>query len=319
MTEMPEISEEIRIRPMRASEIPIVAQVMAEAFMSDKLYACLVKSDDMRQAFLRRFMAFRLKFGMKKGFVEVTEDLKGVAVWILPGNRMEFVDLILSGGLSALLSLPKESRTLMHRFIHLEEQAKRAVIGQPYWHLSPICVAPECQGRGVGKALLESGFKRILPSGHPCFLETQSSNAKGFYESMGFELLSEQSLELRPDGTIPHMTMVLRGSVKVYTAAEKRRWLRADRNKWAEGAAGIAIGGGLMFFSMSTIDDWGTTGDRTSMVIVFMMLILSAFACIKLYRKGYPEMAVGIGALFLTPILAVVLLFGTCLLIFSGL
>ena len=50
---------------------------------------------------------------------------------------------------------------------------------RPCWHLSPICVEPSSQGKGLGTAVSQ-----------PCYLETQPEKNVAFYQTCGFRVVS---------------------------------------------------------------------------------------------------------------------------------
>ena len=57
------------------------------------------------------------------------------------------------------------------------------------WNLTHLFIAPNCQNRGIGKGLLQSGIDKIKANenrGYICL--NSSKNAVLFYESMGFAI-----------------------------------------------------------------------------------------------------------------------------------
>lgn len=68
-------------------------------------------------------------------------------------------------------------------------------ISQPFWHLSPIAVYPECQGKGYGSELLKSSMEMIKNENGSCYIETQSEKNCEFYKKFGFVLKGKTPLE----------------------------------------------------------------------------------------------------------------------------
>ena len=60
-----------------------------------------------------------------------------------------------------------------------------------HWYVMVVGVAPEMQGSGVGRALLQPIIDRADADGLPCYLETAQPNNVAFYEHLGFRRLVE--------------------------------------------------------------------------------------------------------------------------------
>jgi ribosomal protein S18 acetylase RimI-like enzyme len=61
----------------------------------------------------------------------------------------------------------------------------------PHWYLSLLGVRPECQGRGVGRALLDRFLSEVDALGDRAFLETDRPENLGFYGKAGFRTVGE--------------------------------------------------------------------------------------------------------------------------------
>lgn len=171
------------IRAFQKSDTARVVSTMAAAFANDALYRYFIPEDAARQSFLKTFMAFRLRYGLKYGTVLVANEGEGVAIFLASGHQMNPTDLLLCGGLRAMLPCTKEERDRIMGFNSFADELAAKAVQQPCWHLSPICVTPAAQGKGVGKALMTQGLSQLR---QPCYLETQSSQNVPFYESCGF-------------------------------------------------------------------------------------------------------------------------------------
>lgn len=195
----------MKIRPISQDDIPKVVETMVSSFMKDELYSYFITENNKREKFLRLFMKFRLKFGIKNGIVKVTDDCNGVSIWISPNVKMKPTDLILLGGITALLKCNSKERKRILSFNNYSEQIVGVCLQQPYWYLSPICVAEEFQGKGYGKSLIMDGLKNIDLSTIPCFLETQSDKNKSIYEKFQFECISSTKV---PETDIMNYCMI---------------------------------------------------------------------------------------------------------------
>ena len=146
------------IRAFQKSDTEKVVSVMSDAFADDALYRYFVEDEAERKAFLKPFMAFRLRYGRKYGKVLVSGGGEGMAVFLAPGHQMSRADLLLCGGLAAMLPRTKAQRESIMGFNSFADELAAKAVKQPCWHLSPICVAPDSQIKGVGKALVARGL-----------------------------------------------------------------------------------------------------------------------------------------------------------------
>ena len=178
------------IRPFQKNDTEQVVTTMAAAFANDALYRYFVEEETERKAFLEKFMAFRLRYGQKYGKVFVADGGEGLAIFLAPGHTMGPADLLLCGGLAAMLPRTKAQRERIMGFNDFADKLAAQMVRQPCWHLSPICVAPASQGKSLGKVLMVYGLSTIRLSAQPCYLETQSAQNAEFYQACGFHEIS---------------------------------------------------------------------------------------------------------------------------------
>lgn len=193
------------IRAFQKQDTARVISTMAGAFADDPLYRYFIPEDAARERFLKKFMAFRLRYGCRYGNVLVADGGVGVAVFLKPGHNMGPADLLLCGGLQAMLLCTKEQRERIMRANRFADAIAAQTVGEPCWHLSPICVDPAFQGKGIGKALMAHGLAQIQELSQPCYLETQSAANVAFYRSCGF---SEVSRTPAPGTGVDHWGML---------------------------------------------------------------------------------------------------------------
>jgi ribosomal protein S18 acetylase RimI-like enzyme len=68
------------------------------------------------------------------------------------------------------------------------------VMPDPHWLLWSIGIAPECQGQGLGSALLQPMLARLDADGTPCFLETANEPNVPFYQRRGFRVVDVSTI-----------------------------------------------------------------------------------------------------------------------------
>ncbi len=195
----------MNIREYRKSDFDSLHSVMCDAFSSDSLYSYFIEDEEERKKFVQQFMKFRLKFGIKKGKVFVTDDCNCLLILIMPNQEMKPGDLLTLGGMAAMMHCSKEQRNRIVSFNALADKQKEKMISQPYWHISPICVETSVQGNGYGSALMNYAVK-YMNNEYPCYLETQSSRNIHFYGKFGFQ---ETEKICVPDSELISYSMIL--------------------------------------------------------------------------------------------------------------
>jgi ribosomal protein S18 acetylase RimI-like enzyme len=65
---------------------------------------------------------------------------------------------------------------------------------EPHWHVGPIGVHPDVQGRGIGKALLAAFLDRADEQGSPAYLEADVDRNVALYEKFGFKVIDQEDV-----------------------------------------------------------------------------------------------------------------------------
>lgn len=194
------------IRSIASKDVPSIVDTMVDSFINDSLYAYFFTDAERRLKFMKSFMKFRLKFGMKYGKVYVTHDLKGLAIWLSPNTKMSFMDMLILGGINILMfKCNSKERKRILRFTSFIDRMEKESINQPFFHLSPICVARDFQGKGYGKELINIGLQESIKTQVPCYLETQSNINVEIYKNMGFKEVKREAL---PESNIENICMI---------------------------------------------------------------------------------------------------------------
>ena len=77
---------------------------------------------------------------------------------------------------------------------------------EPVWFLDHVGVAPEVQGRGLGRRLIEHGIAMAQAEGLGAFLETAVPKNVPFYEELGFHVTTDGDVP----GNGPHIWFMYR-------------------------------------------------------------------------------------------------------------
>jgi ribosomal protein S18 acetylase RimI-like enzyme len=174
------------LRRVGAGEVRELSALLARAFFEDEVARYLFPSAD-RLSRLQAFFATQLRHVyLPRGEVYTTEDLSGVAMWIVPEMRsprardgLAFLNVVMILGPGFLRA----------------RRLGRFLAGQhppmPHYYLGTLGVEPARQGLGIGSALLEPMIKRSDETGNPIYLECSTKAARRFYERHGFSIRAQ--------------------------------------------------------------------------------------------------------------------------------
>jgi GNAT superfamily N-acetyltransferase len=176
-----------RVRPTRArARLTALATVFGRAFVNEPMMRWPLGVDgDPVECFTRCF-AYFLEAGLPLGLVWEAEQAQGAAIWIPPGqseawehhpwNQRRILELADDGG---------------RRYEAFWDWVAAHEPPEPLWQLDSIAVAPELQGRGIGKALIEAGLERARADGTGAFLSTGTAGNVTIYARCGFRVYEE--------------------------------------------------------------------------------------------------------------------------------
>ncbi|KAK8242105.1 acetyltransferase, GNAT family [Phyllosticta capitalensis] len=198
---------DIQVSPMTAADIDGAVDVIQAAFRDDPYANWVFDKETFNAARNRASLRIRCEWGMQHALFHVARStspsshnqILGVAMW-LPPNA--------SSSLSFTLSLYTLSlRALLNNAYHLGRgglllrryriwkaaqaaaQAELWTDPRGYYFCNIVAVAPEAQGRGVGRALMGEVLRRADEEGTRCYLESSRDepNTK-IYGRLGFEV-----------------------------------------------------------------------------------------------------------------------------------
>ena len=132
------------------------------------------------------------RYSIRYGEAWAAPGFAGVACWLPPGATHKTLPREVAAGMGALLFQlrPRELIGNIANDLYADALHRRCVPG-PHWYLFAIGVEPECQGQGMGAALLGPGLTRADREGMPVYLETHYARNVGFYQKYGFAVAEE--------------------------------------------------------------------------------------------------------------------------------
>jgi hypothetical protein len=164
----------------------LVVEILSKAFDSNKSVNYAIKQDKKRAFRLKKLIEYSFEECWHFGEIYLTDDRKGVALFILPYKKKttfhsiyeDFKLVINSVGITRLFTILerekyiKKIRPKSHNYLYV-------------WYLG---VLPEFQGSEAIKKMKDEIFKMADDRDMPIYIETSGEKQKNVYLRYGFEI-----------------------------------------------------------------------------------------------------------------------------------
>ncbi|ADB33297.1 GCN5-related N-acetyltransferase [Kribbella flavida DSM 17836] len=175
------------IRPAVAADVEPLVRTLVRAFEDYPMTRQGLAADGYLDRLERYQRLFLTRIGLAHGKVWASDDHSAVAVWTTPRTPRD----VFSPLAPELREIAGERALVAESY----EQAMSVLRPrEPLWFLNVVGVAPDRQGRGLGRAVIAPGLARADQDRSAAFLETQDAGNVGFYQSLGFEIVGEIAL-----------------------------------------------------------------------------------------------------------------------------
>ena len=182
------------IRRMLPDDIDAACQVLGLAFSDNPNTLMIARGDRARAQRVTEAGARFAKLGRRyNSHVLVGED-GGRVVGVLnavewPNCQLPIIEKFKIAPLTIRvtgLGLPR-AFTMMRVWAKHDPRAR-------HWHVGPIGVNPEHQGRGIGTALLAAFLEMADAQASPAYLETDVDRNVALYEKFGFKVIGQEDI-----------------------------------------------------------------------------------------------------------------------------
>ena len=174
----------IPVRPATAADGPLVASILARAFIADPVMRHLFPADDRRPAKLAQFFDLVRRAETDPGDTTIAGGDAAVAVWRKPGEWRTPLGTMLRLVPPMLatfgLALPRALRVQAL----LEQHHPRP----SHWYLEFAGCVPDRHGRGYGGAAIRARLAATDAAGVPTALETANEANLAIYGALGFRV-----------------------------------------------------------------------------------------------------------------------------------
>jgi GNAT superfamily N-acetyltransferase len=178
--------------PLREADLPLAAAALTRAFYNDTLQIYALPDPIERQERSAALFRAAMRYGLLFGEVFTTPAVEGVAIWIGPDAWDITEERAAAAGFDLLpIEMGVDATARFFSAIGTLDPYHRRDVRPDHWWVMVLGVAPEAQGKGIARALLEPVMHRADAAGQPCYLETANPANIQFYERMGFQRIAE--------------------------------------------------------------------------------------------------------------------------------
>jgi GNAT superfamily N-acetyltransferase len=167
--------------PATPEDVPVLSQVVADAFHPLAVSEWLIPDEDARRDALPSYWTILLEHAISTGVVVTTADRDAAALW-LPvqaghaGQPLAYQE-----------RLAKATGEYLDRFTILDEQFEQHhPAGVPHEYLSVLAVRPDRQGHGLGTGLLTSQHAILDRRALPSYLVASGLDTRQVYLGHGY-------------------------------------------------------------------------------------------------------------------------------------
>ncbi len=200
MKEKPIMEALETLEELETMEIESCVQVITNAFKNDPLFTHALSSDVEKASFSRFLLKKSLILGEKCIVMKDQTTILGVASYekdsgsVLKGLikmvRFNFIREIIT--LKRMLS--PDSFAFFNRYMRFTTSVRPKV---PHYYLVFIGIAPEAQGRGLGRTIIEAIHARVDAdkTSIGIGLDTENEANVAYYEKFGYELKEQRTID----------------------------------------------------------------------------------------------------------------------------
>lgn len=169
------------------------AKMASETYVDDPVYKFACKNVAIRKRFIYHWLLLRLNSSRKKDIFYFDEEERGLLIM-----REAYYDYTMLQFMKCpnwpflVLYWPITLKALL-AYSHLDN---KDIFDDKTYIVSPVFVAEEHKGKGIGTALLKRGMEDLRSKGYKIGLETQNPANVGFYEKLGFKVVKHEHYKL---------------------------------------------------------------------------------------------------------------------------
>jgi GNAT superfamily N-acetyltransferase len=211
-------------RVLTEHDVAAAAEVFAAAFMAEPGNAVLFPDALTRLRLMELTGRLVVERALPRATVhgiEVDGALAAVAVWDPPGVRPGLPPArtlptvlrrtaLIGGQLPGVAAPVRAHRRELIPLVRARRRAVRTASQGLSWHLGFLATAPDHQGRGLARLLMERVLRRCDADGLPAWLETTDPSNPPIYKRFGFDTVAH----VEPAAWLPGLWVMRREPLK---------------------------------------------------------------------------------------------------------
>jgi len=186
--------EPSRVVPGESADLSNLAAVLRRGFDEEPVQQWLFPSRTYRTLASELWFRGMLRGALENGTIWRLADNSSIAVWFGPGCEGEGIGLA-DKLFRAVIKINPRTARLKSELDH-QLQVRRPP--DPHWYLAAVATETGFRGQGRGKAVLNPTLLECDRQHLPAYLETSNPRSVPFYESLGFTVWSEFSVQDGP-------------------------------------------------------------------------------------------------------------------------
>lgn len=176
------------IETATAQDTAALAKTLATAFAGDPVWQWMVAPGPHRLARLERFFALEIAHvALPNGTVHTTKERDGAAL-VLPPDHWRMPITAQARHAPQFASV---FRARLPRALGLLTKMEARHLREPHLYVAYVGVAPDKQGRGVGRRLMQPTLEDADRRRLPAYLEASSPDNARLYRRLGFVDIEE--------------------------------------------------------------------------------------------------------------------------------
>lgn len=169
------------------------AKMASETYVDDPVYKFACKNVAIRKRFIYHWLLLRLNSSRKKDIFYFDEEERGLLIMREAHYDYTMLQFMKCPNWPFLVLYWPITLKALLAYSHLDN---KDIFDDKTYIVSPVFVAEEHKGKGIGTALLKRGMEDLRSKGYKIGLETQNPANVGFYEKLGFKVVKHEHYKL---------------------------------------------------------------------------------------------------------------------------